>query len=391
MTKEDPGALPPDSYAIMVHQNFVDRVSAYLTTTDSKKRPASTVTVLDQQELKGHLRGYVLLLVTRAQRPISEISPMARQNISWVSTMHYGINQTLPDDVLGPSFDYTKDILRVETHPRSLNEEICSRLEAYCCRKHNLPLPKAVFEGPINFTKSKTKCTHKLTVISSDNNDGGTLYYGLENRQQHNDILSLRLNHEASSEIAQGTHVSRAYFKLHQVFQDFGLAAQQLTSTRNAIDLGASPGGWTQVLVEHGFSVVAVDKGLLHDDVLRLPAVTHLQCRMQQADLTAYGPFSLVVCDASIIWPELKPILIEQVAPKARWSLPCSVVLTIKLPFKRTSSIKRQLEQLDIDNFVKELCRAMFVEKDVAHRFELVHLMANADAERTLVAWFEDR
>ncbi|NOL43776.1 cell division protein FtsJ [Kribbella sandramycini] len=59
--------------------------------------------------------------------------------------------------------------------------------------------------------------------------------------------------------------VSRSEFKLEEAIATFGL---KLPNGGKAVDLGASPGGWTRILRLHGQEVWSVDPGYL-DDRLR--------------------------------------------------------------------------------------------------------------------------
>jgi 23S rRNA (cytidine2498-2'-O)-methyltransferase len=54
------------------------------------------------------------------------------------------------------------------------------------------------------------------------------------------------------------TQISRAEFKLEELFQTFPL---RLPAGGLAVDLGASPGGWTRILRGHDLTVWAVDPG----------------------------------------------------------------------------------------------------------------------------------
>ncbi len=54
--------------------------------------------------------------------------------------------------------------------------------------------------------------------------------------------------------------VNRAEFKLGEAIEFFNV---DLSKVRRALDMGASPGGWTHYLVTHGIKVVAIDKALL--------------------------------------------------------------------------------------------------------------------------------
>jgi len=62
--------------------------------------------------------------------------------------------------------------------------------------------------------------------------------------------------------------VSRAAFKLMEVIEVFDLGLQ---SAWKAVDLGASPGGWSKVLLDRGLHVTAIDPGLM-DESIRLNA-----------------------------------------------------------------------------------------------------------------------
>ena len=96
--------------------------------------------------------------------------------------------------------------------------------------------------------------------------------------------------------------VSRAGLKLDYALDKFGISAKD----RTCIDLGASTGGFTQVLLARGASkVYAVDVGTaqlhesLHDD-LRIVSMENRDARtLTTADFSA--PFNLIVCDVSFI------------------------------------------------------------------------------------------
>lgn len=74
--------------------------------------------------------------------------------------------------------------------------------------------------------------------------------------------------------------VSRSEFKLEELFRtvDLGIPDHGV-----AIDLGASPGGWTRILRQRGLSVWAVDPASLDPRIARDPDVQHVR--------TTAGPF----------------------------------------------------------------------------------------------------
>jgi 23S rRNA (cytidine2498-2'-O)-methyltransferase len=62
--------------------------------------------------------------------------------------------------------------------------------------------------------------------------------------------------------LAKGSgQISRAEFKLEELFKEFPL---DLPSNGLALDLGASPGGWTHILRQRGLGVWAVDPAVHH-------------------------------------------------------------------------------------------------------------------------------
>ncbi|MBN9226372.1 MULTISPECIES: SAM-dependent methyltransferase [Legionella] len=67
---------------------------------------------------------------------------------------------------------------------------------------------------------------------------------------------------------------NRAYLKLWEALTILGKYPQ---SGDKALDLGASPGGWTYVMQSLGASVTAVDKALLDPKIAKLPNISYLQ------------------------------------------------------------------------------------------------------------------
>ncbi len=73
--------------------------------------------------------------------------------------------------------------------------------------------------------------------------------------------------------------ISRAEFKLLEAFEVFDL---DFRNFRTAIDLGASPGGWTKALVERGLNVIAVDPAELDESLYDNKKVTHYKMLAEQ-------------------------------------------------------------------------------------------------------------
>lgn len=68
--------------------------------------------------------------------------------------------------------------------------------------------------------------------------------------------------------------VSRSEFKLEEAIATFRL---ELPTGGKAVDLGASPGGWTRILRQHGQEVWSVDPGALDPRLLADRRIHHVQ------------------------------------------------------------------------------------------------------------------
>lgn len=97
-------------------------------------------------------------------------------------------------------------------------------------------------------------------------------------------------------------YVSRGGLKLEAALEEFGIDVAGL----DAVDVGASTGGFTHCLLEHGVAgVVAVDVGYgqMHEYLRNDPRVTVVErTNVRYADPDRLGaPFGLVVADVSFI------------------------------------------------------------------------------------------
>jgi hypothetical protein len=417
-TAANVSCLPEQTFAIMVHKLYAERVKDYLSRKRGWNDPVSSplnVKILHTQDISGvsrARRGFILLFIENVIRPVESLPPVARQNISWIGRISHHSNdrgliwRTLRDQ----GFKLANNSLRVDVFPRDKTDLICLTLQASCAEELAQPRPSDPFEGPISMTMSASRCSHRLTVICTGNS---TFLWGLASRQSNRDssMMSMKFNHEAADEIVVEaadsitgkdvmgnveitTPLSRAYYKLDQVWHDYLENYPSLElHLGTGIDLGACPGGWTQVLVHKlGLtSIVAVDPGRPADRILNLPQVVHVQSSIKSTTIAPYGPFTILVCDASDVWIEIMNQIAETVVGKCTWMLPSVCVITLKLPFKTLQSIQRHVDMMaeSIPSHLDDMAEKMFPSEDrVQVQYQIVHLMANSDSERTLIAIF---
>ena len=127
----------------------------------------------------------------------------------------------------------------------------------------------------------------------------------------------------------RGEAASRAEYKLREAVESFDV---RLVEGARAVDLGASPGGWTRALAEAGLQVDAVDPARLDPEVLALRGVRHHRERAEVfvARAGAAGHrFDALVNDMRMDAREAAQLLVgaREVLAAGAW-----VLTTLKLP-----------------------------------------------------------
>lgn len=160
---------------------------------------------------------------------------------------------------------------------------------------------------------------------------------------------------------------SSAYRKLIEALSCMGITTIPHGST--AIDLGASPGGWTSVLRKLGFQVIAVDRALLHPNISKDENVTFIS-----GDAFAYlppttaTPVLLMVSDI-VAYPERVVNLLD------KWcSLRLATTMIVTMKFKGNTPAWDELRK----------------SKEVAHRngysFRAKHFFNNKNEVTLMLA-----
>ena len=143
--------------------------------------------------------------------------------------------------------------------------------------------------------------------------------------------------------------VSRAELKLEEAIGVFGI---ELPARGAAVDLGASPGGWTSILLRHGLEVWAVDPGDIDPRLLAQRRVHHERTTSGQFFSVSRKRFDVAVNDMRMD-PELSCTVMLDAADSL---VPGAVVvLTLKLGLQRPletvqrclSTLRRRYEIVD--------------------------------------------
>jgi 23S rRNA (cytidine2498-2'-O)-methyltransferase len=123
--------------------------------------------------------------------------------------------------------------------------------------------------------------------------------------------------------------VSRSEFKLLEAFEVFDV---KLPPRGVALDLGASPGGWTRVLRQRGQYVTAVDPGALDERVTADPGVRHKRMTAEAYLRDEPDQFDLIVNDMRMDCRDSARLMVAY----ARLLYPHgAAIMTLKLPETR--------------------------------------------------------
>ncbi len=136
-----------------------------------------------------------------------------------------------------------------------------------------------------------------------------------------------------------GRQVSRAENKLKEAIAKFKIP---LIKNGMALDIGAAPGGWSLVLADYGYHVLAVDPGNLKESVLNNPLIKHFKGRIE--DLKINEQFDMIVNDMNVD-PKETSLIMNQIASLLKKD--GIVILTLKLPIKSTNLIFETISILE--------------------------------------------
>jgi len=174
---------------------------------------------------------------------------------------------------------------------------------------------------------------------------------------------------------SEDSAVCRAEHKLKDALEFLDNRGIVVDRAHPALDVGSSPGGWTEALLDHGFAnVVAIDPGKMSDSLMasRGQQIQHLEMQAQEAGARLQGQqFSMLVCDVN---KDLRMILNDMLLPMLPLlAIGAPLVLTMKMPKRgKTNAMSEALKHARI---VLAGCEQL----------EIHHFLGNTAHERTLV------
>ena len=90
-------------------------------------------------------------------------------------------------------------------------------------------------------------------------------------------------------------YLNRAEKKFIEAYEVFGLRDFRI---RNALDIGAAPGGFSKAMADLGISVVSIDPGMMDPSLERIERITHKKVRAE--DFKTDGTFDLITDDMNL-------------------------------------------------------------------------------------------
>jgi len=120
--------------------------------------------------------------------------------------------------------------------------------------------------------------------------------------------------------------VSRAYHKFNEGFLWSGIV---LSNGDQCLDIGASPGGCSQFLLQQGARVFGVDPGAMHPTVLTHPQFTHIRSRIKDTKRSLFRNIRWITADINVT-PNYTLDVLEEAVAKAGDSVQ-GLLFTLKL------------------------------------------------------------
>jgi 23S rRNA C2498 (ribose-2'-O)-methylase RlmM len=152
--------------------------------------------------------------------------------------------------------------------------------------------------------------------------------------------------------------VSRSALKLIEAIELFDVPLRQ---GGKALDLGAAPGGWSQILARHGMIVTSVDPGELDPRVASLFGVTRYPGSAQDFLHTTTERYDIIVNDM-----RLDARLSARTMTRGRQLLEVTgaAVMTLKLPERAPTALLRQALDVLSEAFPVLMARCLYFNRN---------------------------
>lgn len=160
-----------------------------------------------------------------------------------------------------------------------------------------------------------------------------------------NIFLSVIDNKKAINQIDNKDALNRSQLKLREALEYFNM---DISKIKKALDLGASPGGFSKELSSYGVRVTAVDPGALDESLENDKNVTHLRVKAEELDTKE--KFDLLVNDMNLHPKESSNILLKLSKSLKKGGI---CIMTVKCPTKNIIKYINDTISILTSNFTK--------------------------------------
>ncbi len=149
--------------------------------------------------------------------------------------------------------------------------------------------------------------------------------------------------------------ISRAYLKISEAM---AWARWQIRPGDKVVEIGSSPGGSVQRLLDLGAKVTGIDPAEMDERIAKHPNFVHLRSRSLQVKRKLFRNFKYLICDANVA-PKYTLDTVESIVtyPTSRFK---ALLLTMKLPsWEQSLEISSHLERVQSWGFERVMARQL--------------------------------
>lgn len=183
--------------------------------------------------------------------------------------------------------------------------------------------------------------------------DGTSCYIGLSPSHRNISDWSGGMIHYKKDD----ADISRAKFKLMEALSVFDL---DISNIKNALDLGAAPGGWSSVLLEKKIAVTAVDTGEMDERLNKYKNFTYIKANAAELELPE-NSFDLITSDVS--WNAKNTAVMVNKAASFLKSGGYAIV-TVKLMSDKVRRTIKEVKEIYQEVFDVEAVKQLFHNRD---------------------------